>query len=156
MHLQLCRLPADVDAHPAYNCPRDGAQGGHSLSDAKENQASERREAPPSIRAPIRIGAVQGAALTLAWYRTSVRSSARGAPLGQNPDWLPAVAQFGGGVFIQFSPEALSKWLSRPRHAGTFSRAGASGKPGAVEPERCSRSRNTFEQAYQAYVLAIR
>jgi hypothetical protein len=39
---------------------------------------------------------------------------------------------------------------------GTFSRAGASGKPGAVEPERCSRSRNIFEQAYQAYVLAIR
>ena len=38
----------------------------------------------------------------------------RGAPLGQSPDWLPAVEQFGEGVFIQFSPEALASWLGRP------------------------------------------
>ena len=38
----------------------------------------------------------------------------RGAPLGQSPDWLPAVEQFGEGIFIQFSSDALSKWLSRP------------------------------------------
>ena len=37
----------------------------------------------------------------------------RGAPLGDSPDWLPAIEQFGEGVFIQFSPEALSAWLSR-------------------------------------------
>jgi hypothetical protein len=37
-----------------------------------------------------------------------------GAPLGQNPDWLPAVEQFGEGFFLQFSPEALASWLSRP------------------------------------------
>ncbi len=38
----------------------------------------------------------------------------RGAPLGQSPDWLPGVEQFGEGIFIQFSSDALSKWLSRP------------------------------------------
>ena len=38
----------------------------------------------------------------------------RGAPLGQSPDWLPAIEQFGEGIFIQFSSDALSKWLSRP------------------------------------------
>jgi hypothetical protein len=38
----------------------------------------------------------------------------RGAPLGQSPRWLPAIEQFGEGIFIQFSPDALSKWLSRP------------------------------------------
>ena len=27
----------------------------------------------------------------------------RGAPLGQSPDWLPAIEQFGEGIFIQFS-----------------------------------------------------
>jgi hypothetical protein len=37
----------------------------------------------------------------------------RGAPLGQSPDWLPAIEQFGEGVFIQFSPDELAKWMSR-------------------------------------------
>lgn len=37
-----------------------------------------------------------------------------GAPLGQSPDWLPAVEQFGEGFFIQFAPEALTDWLDRP------------------------------------------
>ena len=38
----------------------------------------------------------------------------RGAPLGQSPDWLPAVEQFGEGIFVQLSSDALSKWLGRP------------------------------------------
>jgi hypothetical protein len=37
-----------------------------------------------------------------------------GTALGQNPDWLPAVEQFGEGFFIRFSPEALAQWLIRP------------------------------------------
>jgi hypothetical protein len=37
-----------------------------------------------------------------------------GAALGQRPDWLPAIEQFGEGFFLQFSPEALAQWLSRP------------------------------------------
>jgi hypothetical protein len=38
----------------------------------------------------------------------------KGAPLGQNPDWLPAIEQFGEGIFIHFSPDALAQWLARP------------------------------------------
>lgn len=38
----------------------------------------------------------------------------RGAPLADSPDWLPAVEQFGEGIFIQFSPDLLSAWLARP------------------------------------------
>jgi hypothetical protein len=37
----------------------------------------------------------------------------RGAPLGQSPDWLPAIEQFGEGIFIQFAAQALANWLSR-------------------------------------------
>jgi hypothetical protein len=44
----------------------------------------------------------------------------RGAPLGEAPDWLPAIEQFGEGLFVQFSPEAISGWLVRP---GTQQRA---------------------------------
>ena len=51
------RSPAFVQAQAESFSQRDGTQGGPSLSDAKENQASERQEAPPSIRALIRIGA---------------------------------------------------------------------------------------------------
>ncbi len=37
-----------------------------------------------------------------------------GAALGQNPEWLPAVEQYGEGFFIRFSSEALAQWLVRP------------------------------------------
>jgi hypothetical protein len=37
----------------------------------------------------------------------------KGAPLGQSPDWLPAIEQFGEGIFVQFSAESLANWLSR-------------------------------------------
>ena len=37
-----------------------------------------------------------------------------GAPLGDDPDWLPAIEQFGEGLFIQLDAEAVAKWLARP------------------------------------------
>jgi hypothetical protein len=37
-----------------------------------------------------------------------------GAALGQNPEWLPAVEQYGEGFFIRFSSEAFAQWLVRP------------------------------------------
>lgn len=44
----------------------------------------------------------------------------RGAPLGEAPDWLPAIEQFGEGLFIQLDPAAIVDWLGRP---GTQERA---------------------------------
>ena len=38
----------------------------------------------------------------------------RGAALAENPRWLPAVEQFGEGIFVTLSPQALIAWLSRP------------------------------------------
>jgi hypothetical protein len=43
----------------------------------------------------------------------------RGASLGVGNDWLPAIEQFGEGLFIQFSPQKLQEWLDRK---GTRSR----------------------------------
>jgi Domain of unknown function (DUF1998) len=37
----------------------------------------------------------------------------RGAALGVHNDWLPAIEQFGEGLFIQIDPMALTKWLGR-------------------------------------------
>jgi MrfA Zn-binding domain len=31
-----------------------------------------------------------------------------------NTDWLPAIEQFGEGLFIHVEPNAISNWLSRP------------------------------------------
>lgn len=36
-----------------------------------------------------------------------------GAPLGIAPNWLPAVEQFGEGLFVLLSPEALDAWLKK-------------------------------------------
>jgi hypothetical protein len=37
-----------------------------------------------------------------------------GAPLGEAPDWLPAIEQFGEGLFLQLDPDAIVAWLARP------------------------------------------
>lgn len=36
-----------------------------------------------------------------------------GAPLGEVPEWLPAIEQYGEGFFIRFDPVALMTWASR-------------------------------------------
>lgn len=38
----------------------------------------------------------------------------RGASLAVHADWLPAIEQFGEGLFIQFDPDAMQRWLMRP------------------------------------------
>ena len=42
-----------------------------------------------------------------------IQLAVRGAPIGQDTDWLPAVEQFGEGVFLKISEAALGEWLSR-------------------------------------------
>jgi hypothetical protein len=37
-----------------------------------------------------------------------------GAPLGRNPSWLPAIEQFGEGIFLTFDHTALAAWIGRP------------------------------------------
>jgi hypothetical protein len=37
----------------------------------------------------------------------------RGAPLAQDADWLPAIEQFGEGIFIRFDEAAIGEWLKR-------------------------------------------
>jgi hypothetical protein len=42
-----------------------------------------------------------------------VRLAVDGAPLGLATDWLPAIEQFGEGLFIHVDPAAISRWLER-------------------------------------------
>ncbi|MFD2258554.1 DrmB family protein [Chelativorans composti] len=37
-----------------------------------------------------------------------------GAPLGENPEWLPAIEQFGEGFFLRLDPLKLMEWVTRP------------------------------------------
>jgi uncharacterized protein DUF1998 len=83
--------------------------------------------------------------------------SGRASPLGQTPDWLPAVEQFGEGFFLQFAPEALVAWLSQP---GLLERAGQL-QAGATAWINQKRSRgekvseNSFrERGRPEYILA--
>ena len=43
-----------------------------------------------------------------------VRLAVRGAPLSIGADWLPAVEQFGEGLFVHFDEAAIAAWLGRP------------------------------------------
>ena len=37
-----------------------------------------------------------------------------GADLAREVEWLPALEQFGEGIFLHFSPEALAAWAAKP------------------------------------------
>jgi hypothetical protein len=54
-----------------------------------------------------------------------IQLAVRGAPLSQGANWLPAVEQFGEGIFIHFDEAAIRGWLhSDPvqmRHARLLS-----------------------------------
>jgi hypothetical protein len=42
-----------------------------------------------------------------------IRLAVHGAPLSLGADWLPAVEQFGEGLFIQFDEAAVTEWFAR-------------------------------------------
>jgi hypothetical protein len=42
-----------------------------------------------------------------------VQLAVHGAPISQNADWLPAIEQFGEGIFIHFDEIAIAEWLGR-------------------------------------------
>jgi hypothetical protein len=42
-----------------------------------------------------------------------VALAVRGAPISQNADWLPAIEQFGEGIFIQFDEAVIAQWMQR-------------------------------------------
>jgi hypothetical protein len=43
-----------------------------------------------------------------------VRLAVSGAPISESLDWLPAIEQFGEGVFIHVNPDVIDRWLSKP------------------------------------------
>ena len=43
-----------------------------------------------------------------------IQLAVRGAPISRNADWLPAIEQYGEGIFIHFDEVAIKDWLSRP------------------------------------------
>jgi hypothetical protein len=42
-----------------------------------------------------------------------IQLAVRGAPLAQDADWLPAIEQFGEGIFVHFDEDAFGEWLTQ-------------------------------------------
>lgn len=42
-----------------------------------------------------------------------VRLAVSGAPISETLEWLPAIEQFGEGVFIHFEPSKIAEWFNR-------------------------------------------
>jgi len=42
-----------------------------------------------------------------------IRLAVNSAPLSSGADWLPAIEQFGEGIFLKFDPLAIAQWLAR-------------------------------------------
>jgi hypothetical protein len=80
-----------------------------------------------------------------------------GAPLAQTPEWLPAVEQYGEGFVLQFAPEALVQWLSRPTVLARAKQlqAGATAWITAKRAQGSMVSENSFrERERPEYVMA--
>lgn len=80
-----------------------------------------------------------------------------GAPLGCDPKWLPAVEQFGEGVFLTFDPDALASWLGEAVPKGRATKLA----DGVTTWERIRRARGARgdradlgERARPEYVMA--
>jgi hypothetical protein len=43
-----------------------------------------------------------------------IQLAVRGAPISRDADWLPAIEQFGEGIFVHFDEEAIARWLQKP------------------------------------------
>ncbi len=42
-----------------------------------------------------------------------IQLTVRGAPISRDADWLPAIEQFGEGIFIHFDAAAIAVWLQK-------------------------------------------
>ena len=52
-----------------------------------------------------------------------IQLSVRGAPISRDADWLPAIEQFGEGIFIHFDAAAIGRMASKGGHGLTQSKA---------------------------------
>ncbi len=43
-----------------------------------------------------------------------IELAVRGAPISQGADWLPAIEQFGEGIFVHFDADRINAWLQQP------------------------------------------
>lgn len=43
-----------------------------------------------------------------------IQLAVRGAPISRGADWLPAIEQFGEGLFIHIDEQAVNRWLQSP------------------------------------------
>jgi hypothetical protein len=80
-----------------------------------------------------------------------------GAPLAESPTWLPAIEQFGEGIFILLSPGSLGTWLAR-RELGTRGTTLSSGVTQWVNSRRQRGSKadasDLGERIRPEYILA--
>jgi hypothetical protein len=80
-----------------------------------------------------------------------------GAPLASNPDWLPAVDQYGEGFFLRLSSDALTAWLAKGevRLRAAQLRAGADAWAAARRATGMQVSANSLKDRERAeYVMA--
>ena len=80
-----------------------------------------------------------------------------GASLARQPEWLPAIEQFGEGLFLQFRPKALSAWLAREevRDRAAQLRAGVQAWVASQRARRMqASSANIGDRISPEYVMA--
>lgn len=74
-----------------------------------------------------------------------IQLEVNGAPLARDVEWLPAIEQYGEGIFAYFEPAAIKEWLLRP---GVETRARVLKEGERRDAERFSRDPKYMGAAY--------
>ena len=112
---------------------------GQNTADAKlyaqtlDRSAWEKEQRCPSVRNLVAVHRLREVSCLYGFTRfeaaptstdgdiEDIGLAVRGAPISEGADWLPAVEQFGEGLFIHFDERAILEWLERTpvrdRHA---------------------------------------
>ncbi len=87
---------------------------------------------------PLRLHAIRGGTDERATGKSKICNYAVAwAPISRDADWLPAIEQFGEGMFIQFDEAAIGRWLASGRGQSRHERLSAAmciGRSGSPEP----------------------
>jgi hypothetical protein len=104
----------------AQTLPREAwadASAGVDLAAIKSIVAVHRLREVPCLYGFTRF---EAAATSADGELEDVQLAVHGAPISRDTDWLPAIEQFGEGIFVHFEEEEIARWLAddrtKPRH----------------------------------------
>jgi hypothetical protein len=96
----------EASGRPTTGSPPNSALAGASRPRKPDFQRRRATSAAPSRRRPPPSSAES--------ELDEIQLNVNGADLARSVEWLPAIEQFGEGIFLHVAPQFLKYWLNKP------------------------------------------